>query len=226
VTGDGGAAFVGGGEERLSLLVVLDYAGVALFAATGALAASRKQLDIIGFLFLGAVTGIGGGTARDLILGVPVFWIERPFYILVCAVSAICVYFAAHLIESRYRLLLWLDAVALSAYGVFGAHKGLMVTGSPTVAIVMGMLTGTLGGILRDVLAHEPSVLMRQEIYVAAAMAGAVTFVASHSTGLPVLVAAGAGFFLALGVRSGALHFGWTLPAYRSRPGRNPKDAP
>lgn len=210
----------------MSPLIVLDYAGVALFAATGALAASRKQLDIIGFLFLGAVTGIGGGTARDLILDVPVFWVVQPLYILLCALTATGVYFAAHLIESRYRLLLWLDAVALSAYGVFGAHKGLMVTGSPIIAIVMGMLTGTLGGILRDVLAHEPSVLMRQEIYVAAAMAGAVTFVTARGTGLSVLLAAGAGFVIALGVRSGALHFGWTLPAYRSRPGRDAKDTP
>ena len=145
-------------------VMFLDFLGVALFAATGALAASRKQLDIIGFLFLAGVTGTGGGTVRDLILGVPVFWVEREAYILVCAATAVGVYFAAHLIESRYRLLLWLDAVALAAYGVFGAYKGLMVTGSPTVAVVMGMVTGTLGGILRDVLAGEPSVLLRQDI--------------------------------------------------------------
>jgi uncharacterized membrane protein YeiH len=203
-------------------LVFLDYVGVALFAATGALAASRKQLDIIGFMFLGAVTGIGGGTARDLILGVPVFWVEQHFYILVCAVTAILVYFTAHLMESRYRLLLWLDAVALAAYGVFGAYKGLMATDSATVGVVMGMITGTLGGILRDVLAGEPSVLMRQEIYVAAALAGAVAFVIAHALGMPLSLAAGLGFLLALGVRSGALLLGWTFPPYRSRPGRNP----
>ena len=203
-------------------VMFLDFLGVALFSATGALAASRKQLDIIGFLFLAGVTGTGGGTVRDLILGVPVFWVEREAYILVCAATAVGVYFAAHLIESRYRLLLWLDAVALAAYGVFGAYKGLMVTGSPTVAVVMGMVTGTLGGILRDVLAGEPSVLLRQEIYVAAAGAGAVAFVAVSWAGGPLGLAAAAGFVVALGVRSGALWFGWTLPAYRSRPGRTP----
>src|SRR5690606_24893110 len=133
--------------------ILLDLLGIALFAATGALSASRKELDIIGFLFLATITGIGGGTARDLILGVPVFWVEQPLYILICAATAIGVFFTAHLLESRYRLLLWLDAVALAAYGVFGAYKGLLVTGSPVVAVVMGMLTGTLGGILRDVLA-------------------------------------------------------------------------
>jgi len=87
----------------MSAVAFLDYLGVALFAATGALAASRKQLDIIGFLFLGTVTGIGGGTARDLILGAPVFWVEQHAYVLICAVSAIGVYFSAHLLESRYR---------------------------------------------------------------------------------------------------------------------------
>lgn len=204
---------------------IMDYAGVALFAATGSLAASRKQLDIIGFLFLGAVTGIGGGTARDLILAVPVFWVEQPFYLLVCAATATAVYFTAHLIESRYRLLLWLDATALSAYGVFGAYKGLAVTGSATVAVVMGMITGTLGGIIRDVLARESSVLLRQEVYVAAAMTGALAFVAASASGTPLPAAAGVAFLLALGVRGGALHFRWTLPAYRSRPGRSATDS-
>jgi uncharacterized membrane protein YeiH len=209
-------------EGAVTPVIFLDYLGVALFAATGALAASRKQLDIIGFLFLAAVTGIGGGTARDLILGVPVFWVAQHTYIVVCAVTACLVYFLAHLIESRYRLLLWLDAVALAAFSVFGAYKGLTVTGSAVVAVIMGIFTGTLGGILRDVLAGEPSVLLRQEIYVAAALAGAGTFVAiSLAGGLPGLAAAG-GFAVTLAVRSGALHFGWTLPSYKSRPGRAP----
>ena len=205
-------------------VVFLDYLGVSLFAATGALAASRKELDIVGFLFLAGVTGIGGGTARDLILGVPVFWVEQHMYILVCAATAILVYFTAHLIESRYRVLLWLDAIGLAAYGVFGAYKGLSVTGSPTVAIVMGMFTGTLGGILRDVLTGQPSVLLRPEIYVTAAAAGAATFVTIASLNGPVTFAAAAGFLIALAVRSGALLLGWALPSYKSRPGRKSGD--
>jgi len=206
--------------------IFLDLLGIALFAATGALSASRKQLDIIGFLFLATITGIGGGTARDLILGVPVFWVEQPLYILICAATAIGVFFTAHLLESRYRLLLWLDAVALAAYGVFGAYKGLLVTGSPVVAVVMGMLTGTLGGILRDVLAGEPSVLMRKEIYITAAMAGGLCYVGASLAGLALPLAAGAGFAVALGIRSGALGFGWSVPSYKARPGRDPQDIP
>lgn len=208
----------------MSPIEALDFVGVALFAATGALAASRKQLDIVGFLFLAAVTGIGGGTARDLILGVPVFWVERPAHVLACAATAVLVYFTAHLLESRYRLLLWLDAMALAAYGVFGAYKGLAVTGSGTVAVVMGVLTGTLGGIIRDVVAREPSVLLRQEIYVAAAALGAATFLMLDRTDLPLWVTAGGGFAAALVLRGGTIRYGWRLPAYRSRPGRSPDD--
>ena len=202
-------------------LILLDFVGVALFAATGALAASRKQLDIVGFLFFAALTGVGGGTVRDLILDVPVFWVNQPLYLMICAATAVLVYFTAHLLESRYRWLLWLDALALAAYGVFGAAKGLAVTGSPLVAVAMGMLTGTLGGILRDVLAGEPSVLLQREVYITAAMVGGVAFVLSDTAGLPLAMAAGAGFAAAFAVRAGALAFGWALPVYRPRPGRD-----
>jgi len=205
----------------MTLLLLLDYLGIALFAATGALAASRRELDLVGFMFLAAVTGIGGGTVRDLILDVPVFWVQQPVHILICAGTAAVVYLTAHLVEYRYRLLMWLDAVALAAYAVFGAYKGLMVTGSPVLAVVMGMLTGTLGGIMRDVLANEPSVLLRKEIYVTAAMAGSVVFVAARLLELPPGIPALLGFAAALGIRASALAFGWTLPTYRSRPGRD-----
>jgi uncharacterized membrane protein YeiH len=207
-------------------ILLLDYAGVAVFAATGALAASRKQLDIIGFLFLASVTGIGGGTFRDLILGVPVFWVQHPPYLLICAAIAVVVFFTAHLVESRYRLLLWFDAVGLAAYSVLGADKGLEATGSPVVAIVTGMLTATFGGILRDLLAGEPSVLLRPEIYVTAAIAGAVMFTAADMAGFPPQGVAVTAFVAAFMVRGGALKFGWTFPAYKGRPGRRPEDIP
>ncbi|MEO5326126.1 trimeric intracellular cation channel family protein [Mesorhizobium sp. CC13] len=207
-------------------LLYLDYAGVAVFAATGALAASRKQLDVIGFLFLASFTGIGGGTVRDVILGLPVFWVVNPAYVLVCAAVAVVVFFTAHLVESRYKLLLWLDALGMAAYAAIGAAKGLEATGSPAVAIVMGMLTATFGGILRDILAGEPSVLLKPEIYVSAAMAGAGIYTLAELAELPPAVSAVVAFVAAFMVRGGALKFGWTFPAYRSRPGRRPEDIP
>ncbi|MBB6467531.1 MULTISPECIES: trimeric intracellular cation channel family protein [Aminobacter] len=207
-------------------LLYLDYAGVAVFAATGALAASRKQLDVIGFLFLASFTGIGGGTVRDVILGLPVFWVINPAYVLVCAAVAVLVFLTAHLVESRYKLLLWLDALGMSAYAAIGAAKGLAATGSPTVAIVMGLLTATFGGILRDLLAGEPSVLLKPEIYVSAAMVGAGIYTLADIAELPPEVSTVVAFVAAFMVRGGALKFGWTFPAYRSRPGRRPEDIP
>ncbi|CAN7471162.1 trimeric intracellular cation channel family protein [Aminobacter aminovorans] len=207
-------------------LLYLDYAGVAVFAATGALAASRKELDVIGFLFLASFTGIGGGTVRDVILGLPVFWVVNPAYVLVCAAVAVGVFFTAHLVESRYKLLLWLDALGMAAYAAIGAAKGLEATGSPTVAIIMGMLTATFGGILRDLLAGEPSVLLKPEIYVSAAMVGAAIYTLAELAELPPQVSAFVAFVTAFMVRGGALKFGWTFPAYRSRPGRRPEDIP
>jgi len=209
----------------MTFIDFLDYSGVAVFAATGALAASRKQLDLIGFMFLAAVTGIGGGTFRDIVLGAsPVFWVQNPTYVLVCVVAAIAVYFTAHWFWSRYLVLIWLDAVGLAAYSVMGAAKGLAATGSPTVAVIMGTLTAAFGGILRDLLAHEPSVLLRPEIYVTAALVGAATFTVLSQAGLGLPAASIVGFAAAFIVRGGAIRFGWTVPTYKKRAGRDPKD--
>jgi uncharacterized membrane protein YeiH len=210
----------------MNAITLFDYSGVAVFAATGALAASRKQLDIIGFLFLASVTGIGGGTFRDLILNVPVFWVSNRDYVLICAAVAVLVFFTAHRVESRYKLLLWLDAIGLAAFAVMGAAKGLAITGSPLVAIITGMLTATFGGILRDLLAGEPSVLLKPEVYVTAALVGAAAYTLGDLAGLPPLMSELGGFLVAFIVRGGALKFGWSFPAYKSRPGRNPEDIP
>ena len=98
------------------VITALDWFGVAVFAVTGALVASRKQMDIFGFALLATVTGIGGGSMRDLLLGVPVFWVGQPLYVGVCVAVAAVVFFTAHIPESRYRLLMWLDAVGLSFF--------------------------------------------------------------------------------------------------------------
>ncbi|MGA1341969.1 MAG: trimeric intracellular cation channel family protein [Hyphomonas sp.] len=205
-------------------ILILDYAGIAVFAATGALAASRKQIDMIGFLFFAAVTGIGGGTLRDLILGVPVFWVVNPDYLVICVLTAVIVYFTAHLFESRYRLLLWLDAIGLAAYCVFGAWKALSVTGSPVIGVVMGVITASFGGILRDQLAGEPSILLQREIYITAALIGASVYTGLAMAGLPVMTAALLAAVAAFAIRGGALKFGWSFPPYKARPGRKPED--
>lgn len=205
-------------------IYLLDFAGVAVFAATGALAASRKQLDIVGFIFLAAITGIGGGTLRDLILGkLPVFWIQQPTFIAVCAAVAVGVFFTAHLVESRYRLLLWLDAVGLAAYCVMGTVIGLNYGVSPFAAIVTGVMTATFGGIFRDVISGEKSVILSDEIYISAAILGATSFALLSNTEIDRIIAIAISVVLAFGLRAAALLFGWKTPRYKPRKGSEVK---
>ncbi len=209
----------------MNLLQLLDYAGVAVFAATGALAASRKQLDIIGFIFLAIIASVGGGTVRDVVLGqTPVFWVNQPDYLLVASGTAILVYFTAHLVWSRYLWLLWLDTIGLSAYCIIGAAKGLALGVPAPIAVVAGVMTATFGGILRDIVAGEPSVLMRPEIYVSAAVVGAAIYTVLISAGVPVAIAVIIGVACAFTARGGALYFGWKFPIYKARAARGPEE--
>ncbi len=202
------------------LLGALDLLASVSFAITGALVASRKELDILGFFWLAVITGVGGGTVRDLVLGLPVFWVEDPTPIIACLVTALITHFAAHLMESRYRFILWFDAFGMALVTVAGAAKGLDAGTSALIAIVMGVVTANVGGIIRDTLGHEPSVILRREIYVAASVAGACGYVLLHALDAGRIAAAVTGFALAFAVRMISLHMGWSLPAYRSRPGR------
>ena len=171
---------------------------------------------MIGFLFLASVTGIGGGTLRDVILGAPVFWVERPSYLAVClAAGAIIWVFGAG--EFRARLLVWLDAFGMAAYSVVGAAKATDYGAPHLTAIVMGVMTATCGGIIRDVVAHEPSVLLRREIYITAALLGASVFAVLHYLGVAAFVAGLAGFAAALALRACAIQFRWALPGFPAR---------
>ncbi|MDX2289233.1 MAG: trimeric intracellular cation channel family protein [Hyphomicrobiaceae bacterium] len=209
------------GDVLPTLVWGLDAASVAVFAVTGALVASRKQMDIFGFALLGTVTGVGGGTVRDILIGsLPVFWVKDPTYVVTALVASVLVYFTAHIPESRYRLLLWLDAVGLALVAVIGADRGLAAGTGGFIAIVMGVITAVFGGIIRDILGGESPVILRREIYVIPAIVGASVFVALTTIGAPAAIAAGAGFCGCLLVRSLALVYGWSLPPYKARPGR------
>lgn len=204
-----------------NFVLALDFLGTAVFAVTGALVASRKQMDITGFMLLAVVTGVGGGSLRDTMLGqLPVFWVQSPVYLGICIAVAALVFFLAHIPESRYRALLWLDAAGLAVFCVVGAEKALNAGAGPFIAIAMGVATGTLGGVIRDVLGGEVPLILRKEIYVTAALAGAAVFVGLGALGLDGPLAACAGFAVCFVIRALALHYGWSLPAYRARPGR------
>lgn len=203
---------------------ILDWLGILVFAVSGALVASRKQMDIFGFVLMGTATGIGGGTMRDVLLGqLPVFWVREPAYLFVCIAISCAVFFTAHIPASRYRVLLWLDAVGLALFAVAGAEKALLVGAGPTVAIAMGVVTATFGGVIRDMLGAESPVVLSREIYVTAALLGACVFVGLTGAGLPREIAISAGVAATFGLRGVALTRGWSLPRYRPRPGRRPE---
>ena len=199
------------------LLQYLDYLGVAVFAIAGGIVASRKQLDFVAFLFFATLTGIGGGTLRDLLLGVPVFWVENETYVLVCLVVSVLVWFFAHWIERLNKPLRWADAIGIAAYSVMGAAKAMTVGDTVLVAILMGVSTATFGGILRDTIARDPSTIVKSEIYVTAAFAGAGCYVLLAYLGVPPILSAAVAAMVALALRGGAILYGWTLPGYRSR---------
>ena len=127
-------------------ILLLDWFGICVFAATGALVASRKQMDVVGFALLATVTGIGGGTVRDVVLdATPVFWVAEPGYLLACVAVAGLVFVLHHIPESRYRFLLWFDAVGLALFAVTGAERALALGAGPTVAVAMGVCSALRG---------------------------------------------------------------------------------
>ena len=205
-------------DALAAAFVWFDYAAVAVFGATGAIAAAQRKHDIVTFAFFAAVTGVGGGTMRDLLIGAPVFWVQRPSYIVVCIVMAAVIWvFGTG--PGRMRALLWLDALGMAAYSVVGAAKASALGVPPISAIVMGVLTACFGGIIRDVLADEPSVLLRRELYVSCALVGASVFVALEALGLSDFSAGMGGFVAAFLVRAAAIFWGWMLPAFPGRGG-------
>lgn len=206
-------------ETLPPLPAAFDYAGVAVFALTGALAAARDRHDIITFWFFAVVTGVGGGTLRDLLIGAPVFWIGDPAYLGIGLVAAIAVWFAAPHLE-RAKTLTWLDAIGLAAYAVIGAGKSLSLGVNPLIAVAMGVLTASFGGVIRDVLAGQPSALLKREITISAALLAAAGFVALNAIGAEPLVAGALGAAAGFGLRAGAIGYGWALPAFGDRRGQ------
>jgi uncharacterized membrane protein YeiH len=205
-----------------NVITLLDWLGIIVFSLTGALVASRNQMDLVGFVLLGTVTGIGGGTLRDLLLDMhPIFWIERPAYVLVCAAVSMLGFFTAHLVQSRYRLILWLDAAGLALFAATGAERAIGAGVHPVIAIIMGMITACFGGIIRDTLGQERSIIFSHEIYVTAALVAAATFVSVNALGVGREVAVSTALLLGFALRGGAIRFGWSLPRYRPQPPRS-----
>ena len=195
-------------------LVVLDFFGIAVFAVSGALLAAKKRQTLVTFIFFAVATGVVGGTLRDLLIGAPVFWVHNNATLLICIGAAL----AAWMVSGRRfagKALDWFDAAGLAAYATYGSAKAIGYGVSPVPAFAMGVLTACFGGIVRDVLANEPSILMRPELYVTAAALAAGLFVGLTLAGVPMWIAATVAALAGFALRGLAIARGWKLPAYR-----------
>jgi uncharacterized membrane protein YeiH len=195
-------------------LELLDYFGIAVFAVSGALLAAEKRQTLVTFIFFAVATGVGGGTLRDLLIGAPVFWVHSNATLLICIIAALMVWIAS-LPKFAGTALLWFDAAGLAAFAAYGAAKALGYGVAPVPAFGMGVLTACAGGIIRDVLAHERSILLRREIYITAAALAAGLFVGLSLLGLSGFIAAAIAIIAGFVLRSFAIVRGWSLPAYR-----------
>ena len=200
-------------EVLTPLLNWLDLAGVAIFALTGALVAAKERQTFVTLGFFSLVTGVGGGTVRDLLIGAPVFWIQDARVTVVCLAVALFAWFT----PTRWwegRFLSIADGLGLAAYAVLGAAKAIEYGLPPVSAAFMGIITGCVGGIIRDVLAGRPSILMRPELYVTAAALSASVTVLGDLAGIRRewvwIAATTAGY----GLRLAAIRWNLALPAY------------
>ena len=192
-----------------------DIFGVVVFAITGSLAAGKKRLDLFGGLVLALVTALGGGTLRDVVLGNdPIFWIKDLTYIYFVAATALIVFVIARYRKIPERTLLFADAFGLAVFSVLGAQVALQEGAPAVVAIIMGMLTGVAGGIIRDVLTNEIPLILRQEIYATAALAGATAYIilsAFYSSSQFNLAVAA---LVTLALRLAAIKWKFSLPVF------------
>ncbi|AOO80663.1 trimeric intracellular cation channel family protein [Bosea vaviloviae] len=198
---------------------MLETAGVAVFALTGALVATRKGMDPFGFILLATVTGVGGGTLRDLLLGRLVFWVRDPSDVLVCSGVALGAWAIAYLKPGMLdgwagkRLLIWADSAGLALFAVAGTLKALDVGVSSLSAIALGAMTASFGGILRDILAGDrPMVLWSRDFYVTAAAAGAAMTALLSSLVIEPVIVMLVGLATTFGLRAGSILFGWSFP--------------
>lgn len=190
------------------MLHLLDYIGIIAFALTGAMVASQQKMDLFGGLVLALATAVGGGTLRDMLLDVPVFWVVKPIYLgLSVAGFALAWGFMAIWRTWPTRLIDVADALGLAVFSILGTQKALELGAAPSVALIMGALTGIGGGLLRDVLARvKPMVLQRQQIYGTPALLGIALFLATHQLAASIMVV----FIL----RMAGIYLNWRLPFF------------
>jgi uncharacterized membrane protein YeiH len=198
------------------LLYLLDLFGVAVFAVSGALAAGRLQLDLLGVLVLASLTAIGGGTLRDLLMNRhPVFWMANPTYLLVICASALGTMLYVQFLPIPAQALLVADAMGLALFALSGAQLAEAARLSPIIVVLMGTMTGVAGGVMRDICSNMIPLLLRQDIYASAAIAGISLYLALKALGLREPLAFWTGLAAVVALRLTAIFLGWSLPVFQ-----------
>jgi uncharacterized membrane protein YeiH len=194
---------------------LVELIGTAVFAATGVLAVSRRGLDVVGAVMLGLVTAVGGGTVRDVLMRYPIFWFENFNYVWAALAGALVAFFLTAVVANAYRSLLYLDALGAALFAIAAANKALLDPAlSAPVAVILGVLTGIGGGLLRDVLAGRPTLLMSREIYATPILLGCTVFVMLRELAPAFAYAAWLGATVIFGVRAPAIWFQLQMPSW------------
>jgi uncharacterized membrane protein YeiH len=204
----------------MSFVYLLEMLGTAAFAVSGALAASRKRMDIFGFCVLALMPAVGGGTIRDIIIDrVPVFWVSDNRYVAVAIIAALVVFFAPNPKPGgRRQLLIWADALGLSLFAALGTQICLDYETGPMVAVMLGVTTAVTGGMIRDIICNEIPLILEREIYATAAFAASLTYVLVAGLDAGNSISLGAAVATGLLVRGLAIRYNWSLPSFGTRP--------
>jgi len=199
----------------LSFVYLLEMTGTAAFAVSGALAASRKNMDIFGFCVLALMPAVGGGTIRDIIINrVPVFWIADNRYIAVAIIAALIVFFTSYKPGSRRQILIWMDALGLALFAALGTEICLRYNTGPLVAVMLGVTTAVTGGMIRDIICNEIPLILSREIYATAAFFAAVCYVLAKNFGLGESLSLGIAVIAGFAIRALAIIYDWSLPSF------------
>lgn len=197
----------------MNIIYLLDLAGTAAFAASGAWAGVRRQMDLFGVLVLGTVTAVGGGTLRDLLLGdVPPFSLKDETYIYIAIAVSLAVFARRNRFKTFEKPLLYFDAIGLGTFVVIGTTKAIDFQLGALGSVLMGVMTGTAGGVLRDLLANQVPLILRREIYASACLAGGTLLVALEHFGMARPAAALLSAGTVILVRLLAIYYDWSLP--------------
>lgn len=198
------------------ILHLLDYAGAAVFAISGALAAGRKSLDVLGVVVIAMVTATGGGTVRDILLDRnPVFWIGNPMYVVVIVLAALATIPYTRWIRPPLQLLQIADALGLAFFSIAGAQVAISAGHSGLIAVIMATITGAFGGLIRDVLCNEiPMILRKGQLYAVAVIVGASVYVLLLELAVSRWPATIIGMLTVAAIRGGAIVWNWSLPVY------------